>query len=356
VILRRLYLYLVSAASLGVLAAGLALLGRTVLLFAFNDPAAQNSRGDLAVYSAMVLVALPVWGVHFLFARRFAMRDPLERASAVRRAYLYAACLVASTGVLIGLTVTLGGLLKPALDGQAFVGLTTSQAGWTAAVLAAVWWLHSRIAAADRSAVGELGASATMRRWYMYPILLFGLLMLLAGASNVVQIAWTRLVQGSIPADQLYSAPAGQALAGALIWGFHSRTIARNHMVDDRHSTLRALQGFIAVAIAIAAALFGASQILYYSLARTLGVSNPGEVGNNLLAALASPAALLLVYGTAWPVVRRRLAKDAGAQESRDRRASAVCTRTSPRSSRSLLSGLAPAGSCGPSPSTWKRR
>ena len=102
-ILRRLYLYLVSAAGLGLLAAGLALLGSTVLLFIFNDPAAQASRTQLAIYTAMTVVALPVWGAHFFVARRFAMREPDERASAIRRIYLYLACLATSIGALIAL-------------------------------------------------------------------------------------------------------------------------------------------------------------------------------------------------------------------------------------------------------------
>ena len=72
--LRRLYLYLVSAVSLGLLAAGLALLGTTVLLFLFNDSSAQYSRTQLAGFTAMTAVALPVWAIHFWFARRYAMR------------------------------------------------------------------------------------------------------------------------------------------------------------------------------------------------------------------------------------------------------------------------------------------
>jgi len=59
-ILRRLYLYLVSAAAMVVLAAGLVLLGGTILLFVFNDPTADSSRGQLAMYTAMIVVALPV--------------------------------------------------------------------------------------------------------------------------------------------------------------------------------------------------------------------------------------------------------------------------------------------------------
>jgi len=73
-ILRRLYLYLVSTAGLVLLAVGLSMLGITLLLFAFNNPNAQDIRTQLAGFTAMTLVALPVWGVHFWFARRLAMR------------------------------------------------------------------------------------------------------------------------------------------------------------------------------------------------------------------------------------------------------------------------------------------
>src|SRR5207249_9881026 len=74
------------------------------------------------------------------------------------------------------------------------------------------------------------------------------------------------------------------------------------------------------VAFSIGAALFGATQILYYALARAMGVSDPGGAGTNLLAAVATPGSFLVVYGVAWFLVRRRLARDAGTQEA-DRQA-----------------------------------
>ncbi|HEY8802657.1 MAG TPA: DUF5671 domain-containing protein, partial [Candidatus Dormibacteraeota bacterium] len=115
-ILRRLYLYLVSTAGLVLLAVGLSMLGITLLLFAFNNPNAQDIRTQLAGFTAMTLVALPVWGVHFWFARRLAMRDPDERVSAIRHLYLYVACLVASIGAMVALAFTFGDLLRPLVD------------------------------------------------------------------------------------------------------------------------------------------------------------------------------------------------------------------------------------------------
>ena len=314
-ILRRLYLYLVSAAALVLLAVGLVFLGGTILVFVFNDPSADSSRGQLAVFTAMTAVALPVWGVHFWFARRFAMRDPYERASALRRLYFYWACLVTSLGATATLALTLVQLLQPPLDQQPFNQLLTSQLGWATFVLVAIFAFHFAIAWRDRAAVGEEGASATLRRWYMYIALLAGLLTMLSGAASVLELGWTKLILGSLERYLYLSQPAAFALAGALLWGFHARTIAINQISDDRHSTLRALEGFIAVAISITVALAGAAQILYYVLARALGVDNPGGAGDNLLAALATPGSLLLVYGVAWFLIQRRLARDVATQE-----------------------------------------
>jgi uncharacterized protein DUF5671 len=325
-ILRRLYLYLVSAAGLSLLAAGLALLGTTVLLFVFNDPSAQNNRTELAGFTAMTLVALPVWGVHFWFARRFAMREPAERASAIRRLYVYWACFGSAIGFLVALAITVSDLLRPLFDACALRGLntpcpttpnwlSTTQAGWVAFVFLAIWVFHSWIAAQDRAAVGETGAAATLRRWYMYAVLLVGFLVMLGGASSLIQIAWLKAVSSQLASNLSTGDAAGMFIAGFVAWAFHAREIALKHVADDRHSTLRALEGFIAVAVSIAAALVGGSQILYYGLARALGVQHPGGVGDDIIAALAAPASLLIVYGTAWFLVRRRLALDARAQE-----------------------------------------
>ena len=288
-ILRRLYLYLVSAAAMVLLAVGLVFLGATVLLFAFNDPSAESSRSQLAVFTAMTVVALPVWGVHFWVARRFAMRDPFERASALRRLYLYFVCLATALAAMETLAFALFFLFQPVFDQLPLNGLTAAQLGWASVVCVALLGFHFVIASRDRAAVGEEGASATLRRWYMYVALLVGLLTMLSSAAYLLQLGWTKLVLGSIVQYLYMATPAGSVIAGALLWGFHARAIATNHISDDRHSTLRALEGFIAVAFSIGAALAG-------------------------------PGSLLLVYGVAWFLIRRRLARDARTQEA-DRQA-----------------------------------
>jgi uncharacterized protein DUF5671 len=315
VILRRLYLYLVSAAALVLLATGLTLLGATIVLFVFNDPTADANRSELAIFSAMSVVALPVWGVHFWFARRFAMRDPFERASALRRLYLYWACLASSIAAMVTLTGCLAQLLLPVFDGQTFNALLASQLGWAGVVFAAIFAGHFWVASTDRAAVGEEGRSATLRRWYMYAALLIGLLTLLFSAASLLDLSWTKLALTN--AQNLFiSYSAAAALAGGLMWGFHARVIATRYITEDRHSTLRAFEGFLAVAISIATALIGASQILYYALARLLGVSHPGGTSGNIWADAAGPGSQLIVFGVAWFLIQRRLLRDAASQEA----------------------------------------
>ncbi|TMF42510.1 MAG: hypothetical protein E6I23_13405 [Chloroflexi bacterium] len=315
-ILRRLYIYVVSIAALAVLAFGLANLGSTVLLFLFNSPAAQSSRTQLAGFTATVVVAFPVWAIHMWFGRRFSRRDPSERASAIRRLYLYLACAGSSIGTAIAVAVAITSLLQQQLDGFNFDRVGVAQDAWFAVVLLAIWTLHYRIAARDRAAVGEHGASATLRRWYMYLALVVGLFMLLVGAQGLLQAAWVKALTNAQFTNQPMSSSAGLVVGGLLLWGFHAQVLATRHLDDDRKSTLRAVEGFIAVGVCIVVALIGASQILYYGVARALGVENPGGLGNDILSGLAQPASNVLVYGLAWFLIRRRLALDAASGEA----------------------------------------
>lgn len=316
-LLRRVYLYVVSLAALGLLVAGVSLLGATILVFVFNDPSAQSSRPQLAVFGAMTLVAAPVWAVHFWFGRRFSRRDPSERASALRRLYLYLASLLL-VGALAGMTGALTGeLLGPKLDLGTWSGLVAAQEGWAIAVLGTFWILHARLAAADRAAAGEGGASATLRRWYMYAAQLAGLLTMLAGADGLIASAWLRFFEKADQFAAPLAGPIAALLAGFALWAVHARMTSRGAIAaDDRQSTLRAISGFLAAFITLLVALVGLSQALYNVLARELGVSSPGGVPVSLPTAIAGPLASAAVYGAAWLLVRRRLERDAAGGEA----------------------------------------
>src|SRR5258708_12936103 len=145
----------------------------------------------------------------------------------------------------------------------------------------------------------------------MYLGLVVGLFILLVGAQGLIQAVWVKALNSSVSVYQPFSTSAGLVVGGLLLWGFHAQVLATRHLRDDRRSTLRAVEGFIAVGVCIVVALIGASQILYYGVARALGVDNPGGLGNDVLAGLGQPASYVIVYGPAWFLIRRRLALDA---------------------------------------------
>src|SRR5439155_1015236 len=136
---------------------------------------------------------------------------------------------------------------------------------WAVLLLAAFWLYHFWTAAADRRSVGEAGVSATLRRWYAYGLLFLGLAFLLFGARNLLQQIWVLLVdRGQVIAPGgLVPTALATMLAGLLIWGFHSQWTARPPIVeDDRGSTLRAVQRFLALT-GMATLAIGAAGLLW---------------------------------------------------------------------------------------------
>lgn len=317
---RRLYLYIVGAASLGMLAVGIANLGATTLDLLLGPGAiASTYRDAYAGFGAVTLVGLPVWAIHWGIAQRLARRHADERASAIRRFYLYLAMGVLLVAAALFLRNFLEDLIG-VLAGLPLNGAAVLRALWMPVVPLAFWLYHVRTAAADRAAVGEAGTAATLRRWYAYALLLFGLAFLLFGARNLLEQIWVLVAE---PRVDGWAAPSGfmasalaTMLTGLGVSTFHWLWTSRGSIAqDDRQSTLRAVQGFLALAVSVGLALVGASQLLYYALARALGVQNPGGV-SNLLVALAGPASTVVVFVLAWVWLRRQLADDAGKAEA----------------------------------------
>jgi hypothetical protein len=325
--IRRLYLYAVAAASLATLVTGLALGGAAVLDLLTNAGGLEFTyRQTIAGFGAATLVALPLWLVHWVLAQRLAARDPSERTSTLRRLYIY--------GVMGGLLIAggslayrlLGTLLAVALGTSAIAGDATV-AGivrllWEFVVVAGFWAYTLQIAMRDSAAVGETGGSATLRRWYTYGAQFAGLLLTLFGAAALLDAILIDLFAGSAIAGSATSTVRDIAttLVGLAIWLIHRFWTAGDATAsDDRGSTLRAVYGFSVLAVSVVASLASAGQIFYWIFARVLGVQRPSGLPTDLASALARPIAALVVFGAAWALSRRDLARDgmeAGRQRS----------------------------------------
>ena len=316
---RRLYLYIVGAASLGMLLVGLSNLGTTAVDQVLGAGTLGSSARDAyAGFGAVTLVGLPVWAIHWGIAQRLSARQAGERASGLRRLYLY----MVMGAIAVAAAIFIRRLLEAAFAaprGLSTDGALVTRSAWVSLLLTAFWFYHFRVATMDRRAVGEEGASATLRRWYAYALLMLGLAFLLFGARSLLQQLWELFVdrQTTISAGGGIASALATTLTGLAVSTFHCRWTASPPIArDDRRSSLRATQGFLALALSVIMALVGASQLLYYALARALGVEHPGGVSSNLLVALASPGTAVIVFGFAWFWLRRQLAADAGEAEA----------------------------------------
>ena len=322
--IRRLYIYLVAAASLGVLVTGLAQVGAATIELVLGGGAIPTTyRSTIATFGAAIIVGLPLWLLHWSLAQRMASRDAEERAATLRRLYLY--------GVLSGLLITVGILaarfLNPAIvlvlrldaaDANA-LPVRIARTAWELAVVTLFWVYTFRIAAADRAAVGEVGGSATLRRWYAYGAQLVAFLLALDSAAALLDTVLVNAFAGPqvVRADAAVAAGVAQTLVGLAIWLFHRRWTARDPLeADDRHSTLRAVHGFWIVGVSVAVTLANLGRILHYGLARALGVAQPEGLPGDALAALGLPFARVVVFGIAWAFIRWSLARDASGTEA----------------------------------------
>ncbi|MBI3970606.1 MAG: hypothetical protein HY332_04905 [Chloroflexi bacterium] len=340
-IIRRVYWYAVAFVSLLMLLAGASGLGRALLQAVLDEPGrtiASNLRSEVTQNGALLLVGLPVWLLHWAMANRAARRDSDERAATLRRLFIYA---VLASMVLAGATAAQGAL-------EAFLRLLVRDA--TAATVSQallplprfgiavmLWLYHRHVAAVDRRLAGEQGGAATLRCWYTYGVALVALVVLLVDASRLLRLTWEIVVTAfdaslvQAPGAELAGASA-TALIALAVWLTHwtgwavaagagSQRSGATVAAQDARSVLRPVYLFLALAVSVAATLWGASQLLFYALGRLLGVDRPGGVGGNLLLAMAGPVSLVVVYGASWLYQRHALADQARAQPELPRQA-----------------------------------
>jgi hypothetical protein len=332
---RRLYFYGVSFVSLIMLAVGLSGLGGVLvnLLTPIAVPdgvVASGLRSGVTQNAALVLVGLPVWLLHWAASERAARRDDAERGATLRRLYLYA--------VLLTMAIRWAFSAHDLLEAVARVILGATDGTGVRDVLAplpwllisgALWAYHRNVVVADRGRVGEVGGSATLRRWYTYGLAFVGLLLLLNGSAGVLRLIWEVVAIGdaAIGGDdaRAVAGVAATALTGLLLWLAHWSGWAVRAGADARdqdvHSVLRPVYLFLALGFSVGFTLTAGARLLYYGLSRLLGVEEPGGVGGSLLLAMAGPVSTLVVYGVSWLYHRQALAVQARAQPELPRQA-----------------------------------
>jgi hypothetical protein len=346
--LRRLYFYLVLYISLSMLLAGLATLVRVLLEQALGASSSgigfglfggrAQFREQTAFGTALVAIGLPAWMLHWAAVRRW-LAGPdgsAERRAGLRRLYLYGVLTTTAVTAYVAARDLLAHLIGLALGARSGADATLGPAQTLPYILIGglFWAYHWRLATADRAAVGEVGASATLRRWYVYGLAALGVVPLMVNLSFLGRQLWTILFDrgalatlGPLASLESLADSCATALAGLVVWLAHHRwgQIAVASLLwygeNERHSILRKVYLYGLVLGTVGWALANASRVLEFGLARLLGVAPETVGGQPPLVALGQPLASILVFGSFWAFFRRAVELEARAEPEVGRQA-----------------------------------
>jgi hypothetical protein len=221
---RRLYLYAMSAVTLGVIAAGLATLLDVFLtgtgLMRHTYGASAGTRELLSRAIAMLGVSVPVWAVHWwLVSRSLAPGRPdreAERSSAIRATYL---TLVLFVSLLFGVNgvadIVRWIVISPSSLQLSYSSIDPVDATTMAVVGIIAWSYHWFVRGRDLAAGPLRGPAEWIPRLYLYGI---GLLALVVSLSSLDPLVTNLIVQS--PGDEGFGqVQVVDSAVNFLIWG-----------------------------------------------------------------------------------------------------------------------------------------
>ncbi|MCX6022361.1 MAG: DUF5671 domain-containing protein [Chloroflexi bacterium] len=229
-------------------------------------------REEVASSAAMLIVALPIWLVHWLAMQRSASAED-EAVAIPRRFYILLVLAVSAITALVHTAILTRTALELATGMLPAGGLPSlvRALGWII-VYGSLWYYHAPLAAP--SAPGMV--DSTLRRWYLYIVTAFSLAAAAWGLGDLLRdLLRTAITPGDtvVTADgnryllRQFFTNAPWAVWGGVWWFVFFRRLA----ADDRGSLLRRLYMYTAMFAGLSAALWGLSWLLYELLRFALG-------------------------------------------------------------------------------------
>ena len=240
--IRRLYFYLVAFISIEVVLWGLVGLLRSMV-----DDVLSGSEDALARALALILVGVPFFLIHWLWAQRAAARDEEEQNASIRAVFLY--------GILLATLIPVAQNLLSFIDrtlielaglgvGRAFrlFSQQTLADNLIAILMNGIVALYfSNVLRSDWSKLSDRDNYADVRRLYRYIWMLYGLLLTVFGAQQILRFLFYT-PSGLLGHLGREVAINGLALlvVGTPVWVYSWRLI-QNSLVDpaEMSSTLR---------------------------------------------------------------------------------------------------------------------
>jgi Domain of unknown function (DUF5671) len=346
-VIRRLYVYTIAFIALGMFLIGAAQLLQVLLETAVEGLGGAVAIGQspirqrLSLAIALALIGLAGWTIHWwLASRALSGRDEKsERTSGIRHLYLYAVLLV---GGMVGMGAAAGlthDLLRAFLGGSSRTAVISGAVVDPAVLLVlttALWAYHARVAGTDRMGQPETGASATLRRWFIYGLSFCSLLALVMGLVNFLETLWLMgaglLPGAAVPvADTgLFAAriiSGGSAIVAALVvwvaaWQWSRAWLAWSDPKDpESASVLRKVYIYFVLAGAVAFTTWAAGLALHQVLRVLLTPERGGLGSTQMIVGLGSALAAVVVFGITWAYHARVLSKEAAVTAEAPRQA-----------------------------------
>jgi hypothetical protein len=317
--IRRLYIYLIAFISLEVVLWGLIALLRYVLAGGGLGEDTDRLSGALA----LLLVSVPVFGLHWWLAQRSALRDIQERSERLRAIFLFAVLLVTGLPAVQNGLAALDRLFLQVFGVDPFWamfgGAQTLPDNVVAILINALaagyfCWVTrgDGLALAQEDAAGG-GATQYAQPWletrrlYRYLWLLYALGLVLAGLQQLLLAGLTLWGSGDVQPWIRLSNGLTLLLVGLPLWLWLERLIQRSlRDPAEKISILRLAILYLVVFISLAVVLTAAGVALYDALRFVLGVAPAGAA---FLAEIAPAISLILPFGLAWLYYYRLLAQ-----------------------------------------------
>ncbi|MFQ5595502.1 MAG: DUF5671 domain-containing protein [Anaerolineae bacterium] len=290
VTVRRWYMFVVSAINLQAVTWAV-----IALLWNLLTPGVKAPVEAIAFQIAVIIVGLPIFLAHWLWAQRLAERDADERETAVRRLYLYG-MLAAYLGPFAFNAFNLGTtLLRLAFGEQRrgfFSGFSPTEALIrhlvAMVVLGMLWFYHQRVVAEDAKVAPETGNAATVRRLYILGFSAVGGTMTILGIIHLLRWIMFQFGGGTV-----IGGPGGAGLAvevarlsvGMALWLLfwaQAQRLFTGPSEEERESALRKLYLYLAVLIAVLSAVTNATFILAGFFRRLLDLPSRGDIRDPL--------------------------------------------------------------------------
>ena len=185
--IRRLYFYTVALISLEVVVWGLIGLLRSIF-----SSRLVNTADVLAQALALVLVGVPIFLFHWLWTQRAALNDEEERTASLRAIFFYAVLI----GTLVPVVQNLLAFVNRVVLGVSDIAVSRALVGgsqtWQDNLIAifingVVGFYFYRTLRAEWKFLPEVENFADVRRLYRYLWLLYGLLIVVYGAQQIIR-------------------------------------------------------------------------------------------------------------------------------------------------------------------------